>query len=204
MNIVQEEVEKILQLYAKGKHLNSLKKAKDIFASKTGKIDEDSEEYESRMSSFNDWYVFQYQLRPEVSVIQDYNENLKNRSDLSEALVETNYSAFLFDKINFRKQVIIKDILHNTKYVLAKDNGQLPLVEDDVFIGRLAHYNGQSYLLNGLCILPREILSSLKKECRKIRKAKNTEESEFLLNLERLKTKTIQYGHIDPLKIFTF
>jgi hypothetical protein len=61
------------------------------------------------------------------------------------------------------------------------------------------------YLLNGLCTLPREVLSSLKKESKKIRKLNNVEEEEvFLLNLERLKTRSIQYGHIESSKIFTF
>lgn len=202
MNKVQAEIEKVLQVYAQGSYLETLKNAKDVFFKKTGKIDEDSEEYESRMSSFNDWYVFQYQLLPGSSVIQDYYS--KSSGDLVESLTKTAYSVFVFQKISFRKQIIIKDILHNTKFVLSRDNGNLSLVENDIFVGRMVVHENEAFLLNGLCLLPSEILSALKKECKRVRKEKITEEEEFLLNLERLKTKSVQYGHIDPAKIFTF
>ena len=202
MNRLQEEAEKILQVYAVNKNLDILKKAKKVFVDKTGTIDEDSDEYESRMSSFNDWYLFQYQYSTDTSVIQDYAK--KNETELVSSLLKTSYSVFLFHKINFKKQIVVKDILHGTKHILAKDNGHLALVEDDIFIGRICEHENQFYLLNGLCLLPREILSPLKKACKKIRKTKTVEESEFLLNLERLKTKSTQYAHIDPVQIFTF
>lgn len=204
MNILQSEAEKLMKLYSEGEYLESLKKAKEVFVEKTGKIDEDSYEYESRMSSFNDWYLFQYQMQGGDSVIEKHLEKADSATEVEQALANSVYSVFVFHKINFRKQVVIKDVLHNTKFVLSKDNGNLPLVEDDVFIGRMVEFEGQNYLLNGLCILPKEVLSSIKKECKKIRKNKLIEEDEFLLNLERLKTKSLQYGHIDPTKIFIF
>lgn len=204
MNIIQDEIDKILQCFANGKHLESLKRAKEIFFAKTGKIDEDSYEYESRMSSFNDWYLFQYQFSANHNVVQEYLATKPVDESLEAAILNTTYSLFLFHKINFRKQIIIKDILHGTKHVLSKDNGNLSLVEDDVFVGRMITYQEQNYLLNGLCTLPKEVLPILKKECRKIRKSKNIEEEDFLLNLERLKTKSLQYQHIEPSKIFTF
>lgn len=204
MNIIQDEIEKILQCFANGKHLESLKKAKEIFFAKTGKIDEDSYEYESRMSSFNDWYLFQYQFSSNHTVVQEYFANNFVDETLATAISNATYSLYLFHKINFRKQIIIKDILHGTKHVLSKDNGNLSLVEDDIFVGRMIEYQEQSFLLNGLCTLPKEVLPILKKECRKIRKSKNIEEEDFLLNLERLKTKSMQYKHIEPSQIFTF
>ena len=112
---------------------------------------------------------------------------------------------FLFKKINFRKQIIINDILHSDKFVLSKENGTLPLVEDDLFLGRAVNYNDQWFLLNGIVTLPREVFSVLKKESKKVRKLNNSvEELGFLLNLERLKNRSIQYGHVDSSKIFNF
>ena len=124
---------------------------------------------------------------------------------MATALLEASYSIFLFHKINFRKQVVIKDVLHSEKFSLAKDNGILALVENDLFLGRVVKYQESHYLFNGLCTLPREVYSTLKKESKKIRKLNDLHEEEsFLLNLERLKARSVQYGHIESHKIFSF
>ena len=156
------------------------------------------------MSSFNDWYVFHYPFTESKNLIEEYLSSHSVDEVLTSALRNVNYSLFQFHKINFRKQIVIKDILHGTKHVLSKNNGHLALVEDDIFIGRVIPYADEAYLLSGLCILPKDILPILKKESKKLRKSKNIEEEDFLLNLERLKTKSLQYSHIEPTKIFTF
>lgn len=203
MNIVQDEFDKILSVYTSDQYYDELKAAKDSFITRTGKIDEESEEYESRMNSFNHWYIFDYEREDGSHFIDKYLE--KNSNDLALSLKNINYSLFLFKKINFRKQIIINDILHSEKFILAKDNGTLPLVEDDLFLGRAVNYNEQWYLLNGIVTLPREVYSVLKKESKKVRKLNNSvEELGFLLNLERLKNRSLQYGHVDSSKIFNF
>ena len=157
------------------------------------------------MNSFNDWFVFNHRLDNGQRIIENYLEKNKLDDDLKSSLLNTNYSLFLFSKINFRKQVIIEDVLHSNKFSLAKDNGILALVESDVFVGRVVTYKEENYLLNGLCTIPREVYSVLKKESKKIRKLNDSNEEEaFLLNLERLKSRSIQYGHIESNKIFSF
>lgn len=209
MNFVQEEVGKILKHYTTKLYFNELMLAKESYISKTGQIDEEASEYESRMNSFNDWYLFNYKKENQSKIIDNLSQVKELSKDLTQeflsALTQVNYSLFLFKKINFRKQVVIKDILHGKKFTLAKDNGILSLVEDDLFVGRTVKYHDEHYLLNGLYTLPRETLPALKKESKRVHKLNNTEEEEsFLLNLERLKTRSLQYGHIDSQQIFTF
>ncbi|MAX68011.1 MAG: hypothetical protein CME66_13835 [Halobacteriovoraceae bacterium] len=202
---IDKEIEKILNIYTTDKFYEDLKQAKEIFMAKTGKIDEEAYEYESRMNSFNDWYLFNYRKPDGTTIIDHYIANNNISEKLKEALLSTTYSLLHFSKINFRKQIVIKDVLHSLKYFLSRETVNLGLVEDDVFVGRILVYDDRPHLLNGICTLPREILSALKKESKKIRKLNNSEEEEvFLLNLERLKTRSIQYGHIDSSKIFTF
>ncbi len=79
------------------------------------------------------------------------------------------------------------------------------MVQDDVFVGRIVTYQGENYLLKGMCPLPGNVLGNLKKQSKKVRKLNSAEEEEkFLLELERLKTKSLNYGHIDANKIFVF
>lgn len=203
MNIIQDEFDKVLSLYTTDEYYEELKSAKEAFINKTGKIDEESDEYESRMNSFNHWYIFDYERADGTQFIDKYLSS--HQGDIAGSLSEVNYSLFHFKKINFRKQIIISDVLHSQKFILAKENGQLPLVEDDLFLGRAAKYGDEWYLLNGIVTLPREVYSVLKKESKKVRKLNNTsEELGFLLNLERLKNRSLQYGHVDSSKIFNF
>jgi len=205
MNIISTHIEKIIETYTQDTYYEDMKKAIDFYVEKTGKMNEESEEYESRMNSFNDWFIFNYRLGDGSRIIDQYMLDQTLEDEISKSLHNVNYSLFLFQKINYRKQIVINDILHGKKFSLAKDNETIALVEDDLFIGRVVELNGQSYLLSGICLLPRNVFSILKKQSKKIRKLNNQQEEEnFLLQLEHLKTKSLQYGHVEADKIFTF
>lgn len=205
MNIIVDHIDKIISTYTQDAYYSDMKKAIDFYVEKTGKMNEESEEYESRMNCFNDWFIFNYRLADNSKIIDHYIVDNELDESLSKSFHNVNFSLFLFQKINYRKQIVIYDILHNKKFTLAKDNETLALVEDDMFIGRVVEINGNNYLLNGICLLPRDVYSILKKQSKKIRKMNNQEEEEaFLLHLENMKTKSLQYGHLDPDKIFTF
>lgn len=60
MNEIFKELERALMQYTSGNHYDDLLKAKEIYFSLTGKINEDDEDYELRMNSFNEWYLFHY------------------------------------------------------------------------------------------------------------------------------------------------
>lgn len=205
MNFIDEHIDKILKVYTEGDYYDLLKEAKEKYINLTGKMDEDSSEYESRMNSFNDWFIFNYRRADGRRVIDDYIQDEKVDSDLAKSFHNTNYSLFHFVKINFRKQIVLKDVLHNEKFVLRKEDCELALLEDDIFVGRIVTYDNKNYLLKGVCTLPRETLGILKKQSRKVRKLNSIEEEErFLLTLEKLKIKSINYGHINSEQIFVF
>ncbi len=205
LDIVHEHLDKVLSLYTQGPHFDNLKEAKEKYFSITGKLDEDKDEFESRMNCFNDWYIFQYRHKDGSKVIEDYIRTNQLDVELSQALLNVNHSLFEFSKINFRKQVVLHDILHDEKIVLVKNHPTISLMEGDVFTGRVIKYKGDYYLLRGVCILPQGVKSILKKQSKKVRKLNSFEEElNYLLQLESLKTKTMHYSHIDPAKIFIF
>ena len=194
-----------MDIYTQGEYYDLLVKAKDEFTTLTGKIDEEANEYESRMYTFNDWYIFNFRREDNRRIIDDYIQNYDLESDLSKSLYNLNFSLFQFVKINFKKQIVLKDILHNEKYVLKKEECNLALLEDDLFIGRLVSLEDRNYLLKGVTTLPREVLTPLKKQAKKIRKLNSREaEEDFLMTLEKLKVKSLHYGHLNSEKIFVF
>jgi alpha-amylase/alpha-mannosidase (GH57 family) len=205
LDIVHDHLDKVLGLYTQGEFFSELKEAKEKYFSITGKLDEDKDEFEPRMNSFNDWYIFQYRQKDGSKVIEEYIRNNKLDEELSQAFLNVNHSLFEFNKSSFRKQIILKDILHDEKIILKKDHPTISLMEGDVFTGRVIKYHGESYLLKGVCILPQGVKSILKKQSKRVRKLNSFEEElRFLLQLESLKTKAMHYSHIDPAKIFIF
>lgn len=205
LDTVNEHLDKVLGQYTQGAHFTELKSAKDKYFAITGKLDEDKEEFESRMNCFNDWYIFQFRHEDGSKVIEDYIRGGQLDVELSQALLNVNHSLFEFSKVNFRKQIVLEDILHEEKIVLEKSHPTISLVEGDVFTGRVIKYKGEQYLLRGVCILPQGVQKVLKKQSKKIRKLNSFEEElNYLLQLESLKTKATHYSHIDPTKIFIF
>ena len=202
---VHDTLDKILSTYTQGSFFDSLKEAKEKYFSITGKLDEDKDEFESRMNTFNDWYIFQYRKGDGSKVIEDYIRTHQVEEELSQALLNVNHSLFEFSKVNFRKQIVLKDILHDEKIVLVKNHPTIGLMEGDLFTGRVIKYKGEHYLLRGVCTLPNSVKSTLKKESKRVRKLNSfDEELKFLLILENYKTKSTHYSHIDPSKIFIF
>lgn len=205
LDVVHDYLDQVLSLYTQGDYFAELKEAKEKYFSITGKLDEDKEDFESRMNSFNDWYIFQYRQKDGSKVIEEYIRNHQVDEELSQALLNVNHSLFEFTRTTFGKQVLLNDILHDEKVVLKKDHPTISLVKGDIFVGRVIKYQGENYLLRGVCTLPQSVKSVLKKQSKKIRKQNSFEdELSFLLQLEALKTKSIHYSHIDPTKIFIF
>lgn len=205
LDTVHDHLDKVLSLYTQGDFFADLKEAKEKYFSLTGKLDEDKDEFESRMNSFNDWYIFQYRQKDGSKVIEDYIRNNQLDEELSQALLNVNHSLFEFTKVSFRKQIVLKDILHDEKITLVKNHPNISLIEGDVFTGRVIKYKGEHYLLRGVTMLPQGVKSILKKQSKKVRKQNSFEEElNYLLNLEQLKTKAMHYSHIDPAKIFIF
>ena len=205
LELIDTHIEKMLTTYTQGEYFERLKQAKEAYIALTGKLDEDKDEFESRMNCFNEWYLFQWKDESGKKIVEDYIRREQLDEDLSQAFLNVNHSLLEFSKTNFRKQIVLLDILHDEKVNLAKGHRHIGLVEDDLFIGRVIRYKSDNYLLHGVCTLPQSIRSILKKQSKKVRKMNSFEEElKFLLSLESLKTKSMHYQHIEPSKIFVF
>lgn len=205
LDTVHNHLDKVLGFYTQGEFFSDLKEAKEKYFTITGKLDEDKDEFESRMNSFNDWYIFQYRQKDGSKVIEDYIRNNELDPELSQSLLNVNHSLFEYTKTNFKKQIVLKDILHDEKITLVKNHPTISLMQGDIFTGRVIKYGGDHYLLRGICTLPQGVRSILKKQSKKVRKLNSFEEElKYLLHLESLKTKAMHYAHIDPTKIFIF
>ena len=197
----------LLSHYSRGIYLPLLLKAKKAFFDLTGQINEDDEDFEMRMSSFNDWYLTRFTCEELPStILKDYlSKNMLIDPFIKDALESIHFSLFRYVKISWRKQIVLKDLISKKSVNLSKNHKPINFVAKEIFSGRTITYQGEIYLLPGLCLFPNEALGPIEKQSKKVRKLNNeTETYQFLLSLESLKTKYIRYGHIDPKKIFSF
>lgn len=203
---IKEHLDKALSLYTSGDYYKILIEAKEEYFNKTGIAFEDDEDFESKMSSFNDWFLLQFiSKRFERPFIREYLEAFQVGDEIALSLLNINHSLFEFTGKNFSGRYVLKDILHDGKVELAKTHQSPPMLKGDLVISRVVTYKGESHLLDGMTFIPKEVRSTLKKQSKTVRKKDDPwQEYEFLIQLEKLKTKWQRYGHIEPEKIFTF
>lgn len=203
---LNEHFQKALALYTQGDHYDTLLEAKKEYFTITGQANDDDDDFEARMNSFNEWYVLQFiSARGTRTVISDYLTKNQVEDLLAKSFTGVNYSLFEYVGKNFRGLDTLYDMLHDKKITLPKGTVLPSIIKDDIFVGRVLTYENSNFLMNGLCVIPKEVRSILKKECKKVRKLKNPqEELKFLLKIESFKTKWIRYGHVDATKIFIF
>ncbi|MCB9092597.1 MAG: hypothetical protein H6621_12870 [Halobacteriovoraceae bacterium] len=190
---------------------DDLVKAKKDFFAKTGEVqDEYSDFYEAKMNCFNEWFLLNYKTRWDDKE-KFLNKVVKKHSSLNldenqfQSLLNARYSLFEYIKVNFRGKIIIKDWFQNKKIALADDHPPLSVLEGEIFTGRMIDYQGKSYLLKGVCLLPAEVKNLIKKQVNLVKKGKiDCTEEELLLKLENLKTQSLKYPHVSPDKIFKF
>lgn len=204
--LLKEHFLKALDIYTQGVHYDTLLEAKKEYFTITGQANDDDDDFEARMNSFNEWYVLQFiSMRGTRTVISDYLINHQIDDFLAKSLTGVNYSLFEYVGKNFRGYDTLYDMLHDKKITLPKGESLPSIIKDDIFVGRVLTYEKQNYLMSGLCVIPKDVRGILKKECKKVRKLKNPgEELKFLLKIESFKTKWIRYGHVDATKIFKF
>jgi hypothetical protein len=206
MDTIEEILEQILTIYSQPPHFDTLLEAKDKYFELTGIINEDDEEFESRMNCFNDWYIFHFlSKRSYTTVVKHFLEQNQITDNISESLLNINHSLFEFVKVNRKNNIVIKDLVKKEKIEITNNLSEVTLMDNDIFTGRTILFSGYVYLLKGLCFFPYETRSILIKQAKIVHKKNNNEiKSNFLLNLENLKTKYIRYGHLDSKKIFKF
>ncbi len=195
-----------LQEFASGKHYDQLIEAKDTYFNLTGWPLEEDEDYESRMNSFNDWYLFQFVSKQgNRPPIETYLENREVEEDMKVSLLSYNHSVFQYMGENRKGQYTLKDILHNKKLTLASGHPAVLPIKGEIFMGRTLEYKAGIYLTTGMTFLPRETISILKKEVKKVRRLRDPgAEIKFLLFTEFLKTKWQRYRHVELDKIFVY
>jgi hypothetical protein len=202
---LQEHLDKTLNTYSEGEYYDHVVKARQKYFELTGLTNEEDDDYEVRMRSFNNWFIMHYPVNGELTPLQLYLNGNELNKDVKEALENFRYSVFEFSGKNLSGKLVVRDLLNNEKLIFTGKSSPIPVFKNDIFIGRLLRSEEDFLLMDGMCLLPGEAKSIIKKQVKKVRKLEQPEnEDSFLLELENLKNKWQRFGHVDASKIFVF
>lgn len=198
--------DQMLNEFSQEKYLPILLEAKKTYFNLTGAAQEEDDDYEERMSSFNYWYLLEFRHPTWTGTpLSMYLEAHEFDDDLSLALQSVKHSLFEYTGKNMRRHQVLYDLLYDQKVVLSKEHESPSIVKNDIFLGRVVSLGDQTYLMPGKCFIPSEVRSLLKKQAKKVRKSELPgQEAEYLRQVEYLKTKWRRYGHIEATKLFDF
>ncbi len=174
--------------------------------------EEDSHQFDIKMSQFLDWYLFDYHLEQtgltsieEVMESKKIQESLKIDKDelsLLETLSHHQHSLFELIKVN-KDSVIIKDLITNKKTQVDKISKISYLKKKECFEGRLVLIGKLYQVLNGICVHPIEARKFILSQINSVRKSGEYEQKEVFRKLARMYFKLHQFPHIKMEYIYT-
>lgn len=203
---IQTFFEEALKTFTAEAFRPALLEAKELYFSQTGKVDEEDEDFETRMSSFNEWYLFDYVPGDnQMTFMKQFINDYTGSSELEQAFANVSFSLFEYRGKSFSGKDVLADFLAAKKMKLSKTHQSLPVLKGDLFIARILQFSGESYLLGAISIVPNGAKKMLSKEAKRVRKLDSLDEkNRFLLEVEKKKSKWKHYGHVEVTKIFQF
>jgi hypothetical protein len=203
---LREHYDNALRLFSDEDNYKYLLEAQKEYFDLTGKVHEEDYNYENRMNAFHDWYLLQFISRDgRAPAIEIYMRERGIDGEIKRSFLEFHYTLLEFKGTSLRGHYVVDDLITGKKITLSKNHPKLSLIKGEVFIARVLTYNNESFLMNGLCVLPEEAIGIVKKQAKFIKKKKNYgKENMFLLVTESLNTKWQRYGHVDVKKIFVY
>lgn len=151
---------------------NQMQVARELYSIATGKVNDDDPFYESRMASFQEFFLFDYRLSEVFSgatVFEAFLMNAQTRlspADLLcfEQLRNFRHSLFLVEKVRSDK-VLVKDLLARV------DDMVFPLPEfsfagfevRQIFEGRLLNFEGVNFFTGAFIFHPKDVVGLIHK-----------------------------------------
>lgn len=176
--------------------------AKREFFERAGIVDEESINFEMRMSQFLDWYMFsrelsQFHLPPVNYYLETFKADIPPADlPLYENLTKTHHGLFEFLKITSDNDVTIRDLFSKKKLTLKNSIITAGFNHDEVFEARLIPFEKTWVFTRGFCFHPVEATKFILKEIKQVRHLDQAHKEALMLRLLKMRYKFEQYKHI--------
>lgn len=205
---IKSYLDRILKSYSEGTYYEQVKRAKEEFFDRAGRVAEGSENFDSQMDAFLDWYLFDRPLdTAEIAPVKMFV--LEHAKELSiedarvfEDLGKSRHSLFELLRVK-NADVYVKDLFDGEKYIVEESDINQGFSKGDVFEGRLIHFMDKLVFGSSFVFHPRECKSFIGKEIKRIRYLDEKQHLKLLHKLACMKLKVEQYPHISVEHIYT-
>lgn len=208
MSVFDAVYEKLIHRYTTGDYTVEVADAKREFFENAGILNDESSEFELRMSQFLDWYLLTRELSvqhqaPVSSALSDMTDYWKaDEKELIESLELVKHGIFEYLKSR-GSDIYIKDLFEGKKYVIKESEYILGFDREEVFEARLIPHEDNFVFTKGFCFHPAETRRFILKEVKKVKKLSRVDREALMFRLLKMRYKYEQYGHIRLDYIYT-
>lgn len=204
----QNLIDKILSLYAGELFKDEVKKAKSEFFDNAGILEENSPQFELRMSQFFDWYFFSrelsgYNKSPLAIAHQSRELRLTPEEEVRlEKLRSHRHGLFEFIKIK-DSNIYLKDLFKNEKLVVKESPWTFGFSSDEIFEARMIPFEDSYVFTKGFCFHPEDAKKYILSEVKRHRKDPDLDQELMMLRLIKMRYKFERYRHVDIKMIYS-
>ncbi len=205
----QTYLEPVIEMFTTGEYYQQVFLAKQEYFEKAGIVYEDDDEFENRMCTFMDWFLFDRDL-PGIDLPPiKYWFRLKKDSfsaedqNIYKDFCNTIHSVFYLQKVK-DKAVYVKDLFSKKNHEVTDSDINVGFVRGDLFEARLIPFKGSCEFSRGFCFHPAEMEKFILGEIKKVRYQDRGRQTKLILQLASMKLKHNRYQHINIKHIYTF
>lgn len=187
--MLREFLEQLFEFAAKAIPSDQILEAKKAYQKETGEIYEDDNSYNSRMSLFLEWYLFDdyivEKLQTPLEILIEENPDTWNSDKLEfyKSLIKSIQGLFLVKKIK-DETVKVLNLFSNETYLVQEKGSRLIFSKNDIFQGRLIFFQEQFHFTGNFCFHPQKAHKYIKQEVKLINKAQAGDRKD-IVNLKK-------------------
>ena len=205
---IRPYLDRILESYTKGDLYDQVKRARNEFCERTGRVAEGDENFEGQMNAFLDWFLFDRPMdKSELPPVKLFTREHLSSVDpadreIFEDITRSNHSLFELLKVK-NEDIYIKDLFTGEKYIVEESEVNLGFTKGDIFEARLIKFRDRLVFGTAFVFHPREVRSFILKQIKKIKYLDVAHRLKLIHQLAAMRLKTEQYAHIDLQHIYT-
>ena len=199
--LYQQLIEKILNHFGGENFKDEVRLAKSEFFDNAGILDEQSGQFELRMSQFFDWYFFTRELKGYAQTPLDsiFMARELRFSPVELALIEKlkahRHSLFQFIKVK-GNDIYIKDVIKNEKVVVRQSPWIFGFNEEELFEARLIPLGDNWVFTKGFCFHPMDAKKYILSEIKRHKKNPDLNPDDMMLKLLKMRYRFERYRHV--------
>ena len=202
---VHKVLDDILSFATETDNSSVLRQARELYFGKIGQVFEDDLDFDQRMSTFLEWYIFDYKSGgAETSTLFEKFVDSRRGSLSSEEMVflmaigKHTHSIFLV-KHSKQGRIKLKDLVTGTAYWLASEDN---LEKGDVIEKRIICIDNSCCLFNTYSLHPKQAYKPIFAELKKMKKG--GVKPDFFITLQAMQVKWRRSRNIKVRDIYSF